>query len=142
MADAAVPDKVVGVHRGIGITSAALLFDVAADGHTPRESKYKATAISEVVMVEVRGCRICAAIQVILEGTIDVRFDLPPALPVPSVGETRPFVEVAAAGLVLYRHFVLTSVEVLDGVRKADLRVRVDAPILLLVERRVEIERS
>lgn len=140
LADAAVPDETVGVHRGIGIASAALLLDVAADGHAPGCGDDETSAIGEVLVVEVRGSGIVAAVEVITEVAVGIELHLPFAFPVSPIGETHPFVEVCTSGVVLHCGFVPASVEVAYALRCVYSCVCIDAPILVLVQCGVEVE--
>ena len=140
LADAAVPDETVGVHRGIGIASAALLLYVAADGHAPGSGDDETSAIGEVLVVEVRGSGIVAAVEIITEVAVGIELHLPFAFPVSPIGDTHPFVEVCTSGVVLHSGFVLASVEVAHAFRGVYSCVCIDAPILVLVECGVEVE--
>ena len=129
----------VRVHCGIRIASAALLLNVAADGHAPRQGQVEASAVPEVIVVEVRGRRIVAAIEVITESAVRIRFHLPATFPVLSESEACPLFEVAASRNILHRHLVLASIQITDILRSAKRCVHVEAPMLVLVDGSVEV---
>lgn len=129
----------VRVHCGIRITSPALLLDIAADSHSPREGKVETSAVVEVIMVEVRSRRIIAAIEVIVESSVHIGFHLPSTFPVLSESEAYSLTEVATSSHVLYRHLVFASIQITDVFRSAEGRIHVESPMLFAVQSGIEV---
>ena len=129
----------VRVHCSIRIASAALLFYVAADSHSPRESDDETAAIVEVVVVEVRSRSIVAAVQVVGESAVRIGFHLVATLPILSESESEALAEVAAPRNIFHRHLVFASIEITDVLRRTERRIHVEAPMFLAVQSRIEI---